>query len=167
MDLSDVLRRIIAQHWRLLVAAIAVTVALAGLLHLNDTTTYTAKARVVLDTQDPETRAESEAIADTAKAIATSPALVRTAMCSSEIPEYSTGISQPANGTIRAFNATCRSYSAVRRSGDASGWAMGGWTATGRPCRRYYALRHRSRLRPDDGSDPRGPASESISEGPS
>ena len=85
MDLSDVLRRIIAQHWRLLVAAIAVTVALAGLLHLNDTTTYTAKARVVLDTQDPETRAESEAIADTAKAIATSPALVRTALAGADL----------------------------------------------------------------------------------
>ena len=85
MDLSDVLRRIFAQHWRLLVAAIAVTVALAGLLHLNDTTTYTAKARVVLDTQDPETRAESEAIADTAKAIATSPALVRTALAGADL----------------------------------------------------------------------------------
>jgi uncharacterized protein involved in exopolysaccharide biosynthesis len=80
MDLSDVLHRIIVQHWRLVVAAVAVTVTLAALLHLNDSTTYTATARVVLDTQDPETRAESEAIADTAKAIATSPALVRRAL---------------------------------------------------------------------------------------
>jgi uncharacterized protein involved in exopolysaccharide biosynthesis len=80
MDLSDVLHRIIVQHWRLVVAAVAVTVTVAALLHLNDSTTYTATARVVLDTQDPETRAESEAIADTARAIATSPALVRRAL---------------------------------------------------------------------------------------
>jgi capsular polysaccharide biosynthesis protein len=43
-------------------------------------TTYTATARIVLDTNDPTTRVESSAISDTVKAIATSPAQVRAAL---------------------------------------------------------------------------------------
>ena len=42
------------------------------------------------------------------------PALSRTATCSSRMPAYWTGISQPANGTSRAPAATWRSYSGVR-----------------------------------------------------
>ena len=45
-----------------------------------------------------------------------SPARVRTAMCSSVIPEYSTGMSQPANSTMRAPLATCTACSGVLRS---------------------------------------------------
>ena len=41
------------------------------------------------------------------------PARVRTAMCSSVMPEYSTGMSQPPNSTIRAPLARCRACSAV------------------------------------------------------
>ena len=42
-----------------------------------------------------------------------SPARVRTAMCSSTMPEYSTGMSQPPNSTIRAPRARCRAWSGV------------------------------------------------------
>src|SRR5262245_3285715 len=41
------------------------------------------------------------------------PARVRTARCSSTMPEYSTGMSQPANGTIFAPEARCRALSGV------------------------------------------------------
>src|SRR5262245_12952293 len=43
------------------------------------------------------------------------PARVRTAMCSSVLPEYSTGISQPAYGTMRAPDARCRACKGVVR----------------------------------------------------
>ena len=42
-----------------------------------------------------------------------SPAVVRTAMCSAVMPEYSTGMSQPPNGTMRAPRATCEAWSGV------------------------------------------------------
>ena len=42
-----------------------------------------------------------------------SPARVRTAMCSSTMPEYSTGMSHPPNSTILAPRARCRACSGV------------------------------------------------------
>src|SRR5436190_18621126 len=42
-----------------------------------------------------------------------SPAAVRTARCSSVMPEYSTGMSQPANSTMRAPCDRCRALSGV------------------------------------------------------
>ena len=46
-----------------------------------------------------------------------SPTRSRTALCSSVIVEYCTGISQPPNSTIRPLWAWCQSYSDVLRSG--------------------------------------------------
>ena len=55
------------------------------------------------------------------------PARSRTAMCSSRIPPYWTGISQPANGTSFAPAATWRSCSGVRLSVSVPApiWALG------------------------------------------
>lgn len=80
MELNEVVRRIFGQHWRLIVCFIALGIAAPALLHLGDAPTYTASARGVLDTQDPESRAEAAAIIDTARAIATSPGPVRSAL---------------------------------------------------------------------------------------
>jgi len=57
-------------------------VAVGGVLLLKAAhpSTYTASTRLVLDTQDPTTRQEAVAIADTAKAIATSPTQVDEAL---------------------------------------------------------------------------------------
>jgi len=85
MELNEVVRRIFGQHWRLIVCFIALGIAAPALLHLRDTPTYTASARAVLDTQDPESRAESAAIIDTARAIATSPAPVRGALSAAHV----------------------------------------------------------------------------------
>jgi capsular polysaccharide biosynthesis protein len=79
MELNDALRRIIGQHWRLLGACLLGGLIL-GLLFAPHGTEYSASARLVLDTPDPVARAQSEAISDTAKAIATSPSLVRAAL---------------------------------------------------------------------------------------
>jgi capsular polysaccharide biosynthesis protein len=80
MEMNEVVHRIFGQHWRLIALFVALGIGVPALLHLGDTPSYTASARVVLDTQDPESRSESAAIVDTAKAIATSPAQVRDAL---------------------------------------------------------------------------------------
>lgn len=80
MELNEAVRRIFGQHWRLILFFVTFGIGVAAGLHVTDTPMYTASARVVLDTQDPQSRAESTAIVDTARAIATSPAPVRNAL---------------------------------------------------------------------------------------
>jgi capsular polysaccharide biosynthesis protein len=79
MELAD-LSRAIARYGWLIVAMVVIGEAVVALHHVGKPTTYTASARLVLDTPDPESRAESAAIADTAKAIATSPSQVTAAL---------------------------------------------------------------------------------------
>ena len=84
MELNEAGRRIIGQHWRLIVLFVALGVVVGALLHQGDVKTYTASTRLVLDTPDPTSRQESAAIADAAKAIATSPAQVRAALAKAD-----------------------------------------------------------------------------------
>ena len=79
MELNQVAHRVVGQHWRLIVLVVVAGVA-AALLISGGSPGYAATTRLVLDTPDPTTRTESEAIADTGKALATSPALVRSAL---------------------------------------------------------------------------------------
>jgi capsular polysaccharide biosynthesis protein len=80
MELNEAGRRIFGQHWRLILGLLLAGIAAAALLHGGSVSTYTASTRLVLDNQDPKSRAESTSIADTAKAIATSPSQVRGAL---------------------------------------------------------------------------------------
>jgi capsular polysaccharide biosynthesis protein len=85
MELNEAVRRILGEHWRLIVFFVTFGIAVVAGLHLTDVRMYTASARVVLDTQDPQSRAESLAIVDTARAIATSPAQVRDALSAAHV----------------------------------------------------------------------------------
>lgn len=80
MELEEAFRRIVGQHLRLIVGLAVIGFAIAAFIHLGAGTSYTATARLVLDTQDPKSRTEAGAIADTGQAIATSPAQVRAAL---------------------------------------------------------------------------------------
>jgi uncharacterized protein involved in exopolysaccharide biosynthesis len=80
MEVTQLIRRILGQHWWLIALCVLAAVAGVLLLERGHPTTYTANARLVLDTQDPTTRQEAAAIADTAKAIATSPGQVKEAL---------------------------------------------------------------------------------------
>jgi uncharacterized protein involved in exopolysaccharide biosynthesis len=80
VELNDALRRVFGQHRGLIVWSVVLGLLLAALIHLGDTRTYTASTRFALDTADPETQAESASIADTAKAIATSPVQIKGAI---------------------------------------------------------------------------------------
>jgi capsular polysaccharide biosynthesis protein len=84
MELAEVARAIGRYGWLILGLVIA-AVGVAAISHLGETKTYTASARLVLDTPDPESRAESAAIADTAKALATSPSQVRDALLKARV----------------------------------------------------------------------------------
>jgi uncharacterized protein involved in exopolysaccharide biosynthesis len=79
MDLHDVTRRIFGHYWWL-IALLIVAGAGEAAYSRSGETTYTATARIVLDTTDPTTRVESSAIQDTVKAIATSPSQVNEAL---------------------------------------------------------------------------------------
>ena len=80
MELNEVVRRIFGQHWRLIMIFVAVGIVASALMHLGDQPMYTASTRVVLDTDDPESRSGATVIVDTARAIATSPGPVRAAI---------------------------------------------------------------------------------------
>ncbi|HET8786472.1 MAG TPA: hypothetical protein VFM38_12610 [Candidatus Limnocylindrales bacterium] len=76
-DLSDVARRLGRYWW--LFAILTVGGMVLGFAQGQERT-YTATARIVLDTPDPTTRQEAIAIGDTVKAIATSPTQVQSAL---------------------------------------------------------------------------------------
>ena len=85
MELNEAVRRILRQHWLLILAFVAVGAAVPTLLHSGDAKTYTASTRLVLDTPDPTSGPESAAIADAARGIATSPAQVREALAKARV----------------------------------------------------------------------------------
>src|SRR5918998_4694979 len=80
MELNEAARRILWQHRWLIVAFVLLGAGLAVLAHRDDVATYTATTRFVIDAEDPTSQTESAAVADTAKAIATSPSQVRSAV---------------------------------------------------------------------------------------
>jgi uncharacterized protein involved in exopolysaccharide biosynthesis len=80
MQLNDIARRIFGEHSRLIAALVVGGLVVGLLLQVTSGRTYTGSARLVLDTADPKSPSESKAIQDTAKAIATSPAQVGTAL---------------------------------------------------------------------------------------
>jgi uncharacterized protein involved in exopolysaccharide biosynthesis len=79
VELNEAARRI-GQHLRLILLFAAMGMALGVLINRAKPDRYTASARLVLDTQDPKSQAESAAIADTVKAFATSPSQVGAAL---------------------------------------------------------------------------------------
>jgi capsular polysaccharide biosynthesis protein len=79
VEVHDVARRIVGHYWWLIALLVIVGATVARIVRSGELT-YTASARIVLDTPDPSTRAESTAIADTVQAIATSPSEVRAAL---------------------------------------------------------------------------------------
>jgi capsular polysaccharide biosynthesis protein len=80
-ELTEIARRIFRRHWRLIALCVALSVTAVLLYGLvGHRSSYTASARLVLDTADPKSRTESGVIGDTAKAIATSQQQVRAAL---------------------------------------------------------------------------------------
>jgi capsular polysaccharide biosynthesis protein len=79
VELNEAVRRILGRH-RLLIGSFVLLGCLVGVMRVSDTPLHAATVRLVLDADDPGSQAESQAIADTARGIATGPALVREAL---------------------------------------------------------------------------------------
>jgi hypothetical protein len=76
MELSEAFARVIGRHIAMIAVLVACGLLGSGLLLRGDTSQYRATVRFALDTGDPSTQAQSTVIADTARALATSPSLV-------------------------------------------------------------------------------------------
>lgn len=80
MELNEAVQRILGRH-RALIGGFVLFGCLLGItLQFNNDPLYSATARLVLDISDPQSQAESQAIADTARGIATGPSLIKAAV---------------------------------------------------------------------------------------
>ncbi len=89
MEPREAAARILSAHLKLIVGLVLAGVVGALLLHLDDQQLFTARARISFDTLDPKTAAEAQAIADTARAIATSHWVVEDALARAGVNDVS------------------------------------------------------------------------------
>jgi capsular polysaccharide biosynthesis protein len=80
LDLREAGRRILRIHWRLVLVFAVLGLGAGYGLHYGDRPLYSASARVVLDTADAQAVSDSQAYADGARAIVTSPSHVAAAL---------------------------------------------------------------------------------------
>lgn len=86
MELNEAVQRILGRHKALISKFVLLGCLLGIALHINDDPQYFATARLVLDISDPQSQAESQAVADTARGIATGPSLIKAAMADVSAP---------------------------------------------------------------------------------
>jgi len=86
VELREAAERILGAHRMLVAGMVLVAVAAAVLLHAHNPDLYTASTRLSLDAPDPQTAAGAQALADTARAIVTSPGLVARALIAAGVP---------------------------------------------------------------------------------
>jgi capsular polysaccharide biosynthesis protein len=127
VDLNEAVRRILGQHWLLILAFCVLGFNAVVFLHQGEAKTYTAATRVVLDTQDPKSQPESAAIADTAKAIVTSPSQVTRAVRKAgvtgrdplDIAKHRVSVQALGGSGVLQISVTDRSPGAARAIADA------------------------------------------------
>jgi capsular polysaccharide biosynthesis protein len=85
VELSQVVHRVLGRHWLLIAVCLLLGVSVPMAVHLNDPRMYSAAARLSLDISDPTSSEESTAIADTARAMATSTKLVAAALVEADV----------------------------------------------------------------------------------
>jgi capsular polysaccharide biosynthesis protein len=108
MEVNEIGRRIFRRHWRLIALCVGLAVAAVLLVGLvgGAGATYTASARLLLDTQDPKSRAEATAIADWAKGVATSTGQVRIALRHAKIEDRSAAEIATNHVSVRALGTS-------------------------------------------------------------
>ena len=80
MELNEAVQRILRHHAKLLLALVVIGFGLGAALSARQPTTYTAQARVVLESADPQTQAAADSVADGARGIVTTPSHVQAAL---------------------------------------------------------------------------------------
>jgi uncharacterized protein involved in exopolysaccharide biosynthesis len=85
MGLQEVARRVLLGHWIVILVFVAIGTAGVTAYHFIQAPTYTASTRLVLDAPPPTSGTEAQAIADSAKAIVTSPSHVEAALKTAQV----------------------------------------------------------------------------------
>ncbi|MEA2557555.1 MAG: hypothetical protein QOG88_1093, partial [Actinomycetota bacterium] len=80
MELTEAFERVFVRHWVLILVCVLLTTAGATAYELQQPPLFKASARFVLDASDPTSETAALALADTAKALATAPATVASAL---------------------------------------------------------------------------------------
>ena len=80
MELGDAIQRILRRHWKVIVLALVVGLAIPAVAHAWDETQYIATSRLVIDAADPKNSQASTSLADAAQGIVTSPGRVASAL---------------------------------------------------------------------------------------
>jgi hypothetical protein len=88
VELNDLARRIFLRHWWVLALGV-IAGALLGAFFAGTSGRYMASARMVIDSPDPQAHTQAAAIADTARAIATSPTLLQKALTDAGVSKQS------------------------------------------------------------------------------
>jgi len=122
MELNEAARRIFRQHWLLILGFVVIGVSAAA-VHARGPATYTASARLVLGTADPKSRTESGSIADTGKAIATSPTQIRLALREANVDRDSVEVAK-RHVSVRALGTSSVVQLGVRDKSPAAAAAI-------------------------------------------
>src|SRR5215831_495426 len=80
MEVGEAVQRILVQHWRLIVVLVLAGACAGLVLGLRGPQLYAAHARVSLSSTDPQDAAMSQAMADSGRAVVTSPSHVARAL---------------------------------------------------------------------------------------
>lgn len=92
VELNEAVRRILRGHLKLIVGLVLLGVVPGVVVYFASGATYVASARVQLGTPDPQDAAQAVAIADTARAIVTSPSLVQKAINQADVNRTVPGV---------------------------------------------------------------------------
>ena len=85
MELHQVIQRVLKCHWAGITVCLLIGLSVPFAINQNQAPTYSAHARLSLDIPDPTSSEESTAIADTARAMATSTDLVSDAIDKAQV----------------------------------------------------------------------------------
>jgi hypothetical protein len=80
VDLNEAAQRIFKFHWVLILLAVMVGVSIPALLFGSTGASYVASSRLVIGAEDARDGQQANALADTALALATSPAVLSEAL---------------------------------------------------------------------------------------
>jgi len=116
MELDEAVQRVLRHHVKLIALCLAVGLGLGWAISLGSARHYSASARIVFDSADPKNSVEAGALADTARGIATSAAILKQAVSSTGAPRDWTRLAKQVSvspiGVSNVLRITIRDRSA-------------------------------------------------------
>jgi uncharacterized protein involved in exopolysaccharide biosynthesis len=116
MELDEAVQRVLRHHVKLIALWLAIGLGLGWVISLGTPRRYSASARIVIDAPDPKSSVEAGALADTARGIATSSAILKQAVAGTGVPRdwtrLSGHVSVSSIGVSNVLKITVRDRSA-------------------------------------------------------